>query len=100
MIPSIQEFIKNPNDVAGLTNAELALRALSDKAHDRVASERVTDIRNAALHAAELTNQMLAYSGRGHFDVRPARHQPTHVLCGRARRLQRLIQAEPRAVVA
>jgi two-component system cell cycle sensor histidine kinase/response regulator CckA len=57
--------------VSVLTNAELALRALSDKAHDGGASERVTDIRNAALHAAELTNQMLAYSGRGHFDVRP-----------------------------
>jgi PAS domain S-box-containing protein len=57
--------------VSVLTNAELALRALSGKAHERDAAERVTDIRNAALHAAELTNQMLAYSGRGHFDVRP-----------------------------
>jgi two-component system cell cycle sensor histidine kinase/response regulator CckA len=57
--------------VSVLTNAELALRALSGKAHDLEAAERVTDIRNAALHAAELTNQMLAYSGRGHFDVRP-----------------------------
>ncbi len=57
--------------VSVLTNAELALRALSDKALDRVAAERVTDIRIAALRAAELTNQMLAYSGRGHFDVRP-----------------------------
>ena len=57
--------------VSVLTNAELALRALSGHAHDSDASERVADIRNAALHAAELTNQMLAYSGRGHFDVRP-----------------------------
>src|SRR4051812_35246690 len=57
--------------VSVLTNAELALRALSGKAHELEAAGRVTDIRNAALHAAELTNQMLAYSGRGHFDVRP-----------------------------
>lgn len=62
--------------VSVLTNAELALRALSGnaqpgKAHEGDAAERVADIRNAALHAAELTNQMLAYSGRGHFDVRP-----------------------------
>ena len=57
--------------VSVLTNAELALRALSGKADPSYAAERVTDIRNAALHAAELTNQMLAYSGRGHFDVRP-----------------------------
>jgi PAS domain S-box-containing protein len=57
--------------VSVLTNAELALRALSGKAGHTDASERVADIRNAALHAAELTNQMLAYSGRGHFDVRP-----------------------------
>jgi two-component system, cell cycle sensor histidine kinase and response regulator CckA len=57
--------------VSVLTNAELSLRALSGAAHERAVAERVTDIRNAALHAAELTNQMLAYSGRGHFDVRP-----------------------------
>ena len=57
--------------VSVLSNAELALRALSGGAPERDASERVTDIRNAAQHAAELTNQMLAYSGRGHFDVRP-----------------------------
>ena len=57
--------------VSVLTNAELALRALSGAAHETDASERVADIRNAALHAAELTNQMLAYSGRAHFDVRP-----------------------------
>ncbi len=57
--------------VSVLTNAELALRSLSGNAHGSDAAERVADIRNAALHAAELTNQMLAYSGRGHFDVRP-----------------------------
>lgn len=57
--------------VSVLTNAELALRSLSSKTHDNDAAARITDIRNAALHAAELTNQMLAYSGRGHFDVRP-----------------------------
>jgi PAS domain S-box-containing protein len=57
--------------VSMLSNAELALRALSGHAHETDVAERVVDIRNAALHAAELTNQMLAYSGRGHFDVRP-----------------------------
>jgi len=57
--------------VSVLTNAELALRALSGAAREGYAAERVTDIRNAAQHAADLTNQMLAYSGRGHFDVRP-----------------------------
>ncbi len=57
--------------VSVLTNAELALRALAEAEDTSYASERVADIRNAALHAAELTNQMLAYSGRGHFDVRP-----------------------------
>lgn len=57
--------------VSVLANAELALRSLSGQADGADAAERVTDIRNAALHAAELTNQMLAYSGRAHFDVRP-----------------------------
>jgi PAS domain S-box-containing protein len=57
--------------VSVLANAELALRSLSSPHHGTDAVERIIDIRNAALHAAELTNQMLAYSGRGHFDVRP-----------------------------
>jgi PAS domain S-box-containing protein len=54
-----------------LANAELALVALPGSEVGNVFAERVGDIRSAALHAAELTNQMLAYSGRGHFDVRP-----------------------------
>jgi two-component system cell cycle sensor histidine kinase/response regulator CckA len=56
---------------AVLANAELALHMLSRNEPLSGVVERVTDVRNAALHAAELTNQMLAYSGRGHFDVRP-----------------------------
>jgi PAS domain S-box-containing protein len=57
--------------VSVLANAELALGALTGDQPNAAALERVTDIRSAAMHAAELTNQMLAYSGRGHFDVRP-----------------------------
>lgn len=57
--------------VAVLANAELALQMLARAESQQAILERVADARNAALHAAELTNQMLAYSGRGHFDVRP-----------------------------
>ena len=57
--------------VAVLANAELALQMLARAEPQQAVSGRVADVRNAALHAAELTNQMLAYSGRGHFDVRP-----------------------------
>jgi two-component system cell cycle sensor histidine kinase/response regulator CckA len=56
---------------AVLANAELALHMLSRAESPEAIIERVSDVRNAALHASELTNQMLAYSGRGHFDVRP-----------------------------
>lgn len=57
--------------VGVLANADLVLEALAQTEGSAPIVERVTDIKNAALHAAELTNQMLAYSGRGHFDVRP-----------------------------
>ncbi len=56
---------------AVLANAELALHMLARAEPQAGIVERVADVRNAALHASELTNQMLAYSGRGHFDVRP-----------------------------
>lgn len=56
--------------VGVLANAELAQAALSANCADE-AAERVEDVRQAAIRAAELTNQMLAYSGKGHFDVRP-----------------------------
>jgi two-component system cell cycle sensor histidine kinase/response regulator CckA len=57
--------------VGVLSNAELALTAAADPCGMPTLRERLHDIRTAARHAAELTNQMLAYSGRGHFDVRP-----------------------------
>jgi PAS domain S-box-containing protein len=57
--------------VGVLSNAELALVAAQHEHAGSDLRERLSDVRNAALHAAELTNQMLAYSGRGHFDVRP-----------------------------
>ncbi len=57
--------------VGVLANAELALTGLGDSPELEQVRQRLLDIRNAALHAAELTNQMLAYSGKGHFDVRP-----------------------------
>jgi PAS domain S-box-containing protein len=57
--------------VGVLANAELALAAAHHARTDLEISARLQDVRQAALHAAELTNQMLAYSGRGHFDVRP-----------------------------
>ena len=53
-----------------LANAELALAGLDDLEAPAKVAERVVDIRSAASHAAELTKQMLAYSGRGRFDVR------------------------------
>ena len=57
--------------VGVLSNSELALEALSRAPDQAPVAERIAAVRNSALHAAELTNQMLAYSGRGHFDVRP-----------------------------
>jgi two-component system, cell cycle sensor histidine kinase and response regulator CckA len=57
--------------VAVLANADLALHMLARAEPRQDIVERIADVRNAALHAAELTNQMLAYSGRGHFEVRP-----------------------------
>ncbi len=57
--------------VGVLSNSELALEALSRARDLADVAERIAAVRNSALHAAELTNQMLAYSGRGHFDVRP-----------------------------
>jgi PAS domain S-box-containing protein len=57
--------------VGVLANAELALNAAREGGAGPVVCERLSDVRTAATHAAELTNQMLAYSGRGHFDVRP-----------------------------
>jgi PAS domain S-box-containing protein len=56
--------------VGVLSNAELALASLGDGLTADPARQRVLDIKNAALRASELTNQMLAYSGRGHFEVR------------------------------
>src|SRR5690606_36528362 len=48
--------------VGVLANADLVLEALADDPARASVLERVTDIKNAALHAAELTNQMLSYS--------------------------------------
>jgi len=56
--------------VGVLSNAELALASLGDAATVAPVRRLVLDIKDAALHASELTNQMLAYSGRGHFEVR------------------------------
>ena len=54
--------------VAILGNAELALRDLSEVSPARGSVE---EIRKASVRAAELTGQMLAYSGKGSFVVRP-----------------------------
>lgn len=54
--------------VAVLGNAELALTEMAPGAAGR---ESVVDIRRAALRASELTNQMLAYSGKGRFVIEP-----------------------------
>ena len=51
-----------------ITNAELAARSVG---HDRDAQESVEEIRSAAQRAAELTRQMLAYSGRAELTVKP-----------------------------
>jgi PAS domain S-box-containing protein len=53
---------------AVLGNAELALAELPPAASAR---ESVEQIQKAALHAAELTRQMLAYAGRGSLAVQP-----------------------------
>jgi PAS domain S-box-containing protein len=52
--------------VSILGNADLALTEMSEVAP---AIESVREIRRAAIRASELTNQMLAYSGRGTFVV-------------------------------
>lgn len=57
--------------VGVLANVELALGALTAPTDVEYLRQRLRDVQNAALHAAELTNQMLAYSGRGRFDIRP-----------------------------
>lgn len=49
-----------------LGNADLALARLGDRDPVR---PFVQEIRRAALRSAGLTNQMLAYSGRGHFQI-------------------------------
>jgi len=51
-----------------LGNASLVLADLPEEAPER---ESIELIEKAALRAAELTNQMLAYSGRGAFVVKP-----------------------------
>ncbi len=56
-----------------LGNAGLALTRLSDSAPARPFVEK---IEATAQRAAELTNQMLAYAGKGTFEVRPV-HLPT-----------------------
>jgi two-component system cell cycle sensor histidine kinase/response regulator CckA len=57
--------------VGVLANAELALSAARKADAGATLCERLSDVQTAATHAAELTSQMLAYSGRGHFVVRP-----------------------------
>ncbi len=54
--------------VAILGNAELALMDMPPAAPGR---EAVVDIRRASLRASDLTNQMLAYSGKGQFVIEP-----------------------------
>ncbi len=54
--------------VAVLGNADLALMDLAPESPARLAVEQ---IRTAAVRASDLTNQLLAYSGRGRFHVRP-----------------------------
>jgi signal transduction histidine kinase len=54
--------------VAILGNAELAMLEMAAGAPGR---EAVEGIRQAAVRASELTNQMLAYSGKGRFVVEP-----------------------------
>ncbi len=57
--------------VGVLSNAELALAAAGRCGAAPDVLDRLSDICDAARHAAELTNQLLAYSGRGHFALRP-----------------------------
>jgi two-component system, cell cycle sensor histidine kinase and response regulator CckA len=52
--------------VAILGNADLALH---EGIPDRTVRQAVESIRTASLRASELTNQLLAYSGRGQFEV-------------------------------
>ena len=54
--------------MAVLGNAGLALMKLQ---HEAPAREHIELIEKAAVRAAELTNQLLAYSGRGRFVVEP-----------------------------
>lgn len=54
--------------MAVLGNASLARHKVPDGSELATYIEKVLD---AAQHAAELTNQMLAYSGKGHFQVAP-----------------------------
>jgi len=54
--------------MAVLGNAELALDELSPHAPAR---DNIQDIEKAAKRAAELTKQMLAYSGKGRFVIEP-----------------------------
>jgi len=56
--------------VGVLGNAELALRHLAENDGDEALHQLLSDIRYAASSAAELTNQMLAYSGRGRFVIK------------------------------
>lgn len=51
-----------------LGNANLALTLLSQ---DSPVRERIQQIETASLHAADLTNQMLAYAGKGKFEKHP-----------------------------
>ncbi len=57
--------------VGVLGNAELAAHDLLSLPASELSRRCVEDIRKAARRAAELTNQMLAYSGRARFTVRP-----------------------------
>ncbi len=54
--------------VAILGNADLALMDLNPTAP---ATQSVQEVKKAALRASDLTNQMLAYSGRGTFVIEP-----------------------------
>ena len=46
--------------------------ALTELPHDSAARDRITQIQTTAQRAAELTNQMLAYSGKGRFVLQSA----------------------------
>lgn len=50
-----------------LGSADMALQVIGDDAQAR---PLVAEIRDASNRAADLTRQMLAYSGRGHFEIR------------------------------